>query len=117
MKKFFAAALVLVLMTPAIALLCHCCPVVKTPSSPISIQKASCHCCEIVDLKRDQGRLPGMGNLVARFEQILDSKVLSPVEGFVPSDFQNHDFGQDRAGPVRFSSETPLYLTHRTLRL
>ena len=117
MKIFFSGLLILVLIAPAMGLLCHCCPDGALKSSELSIQSDPCNCCSASEVKRDNARFERTENLIPVSIRIPILRVSSQNQGLIVFASANQDSYPQVLGPPLFSSHTPLYLAGGILQI
>lgn len=108
MKKIFTLSLILVLAAPLTGFICDCYPM--NPASPLesSIQSPSCDCCPAMNLKRDQGPILKIGNLVPVLLYLQLPQVSAEGKTLTRPAISDLALTNQALGPPLFSSPTPL---------
>jgi len=119
-RKIISLSLVLILLGPALGLLCSCCPSAEasTPSVPI-LTSEECGCCS--EAAQIQGEKLGVNRnptswFLSSFQRVFSilALIVSPsLDGLLVSFSGKHH----NSGPPARSSEIPLFLSLRNLRL
>lgn len=116
MKKAIVLLMVLILTGPTIGLACDCCPMTGPTSDHSQIVRAAHDCCPMIDMNRERCGVERTNDIsLPIFSETLASIVTLNSEIFSILSFSNSSLNEEKS-PL-FSSETPLYLTYRSLRL
>src|SRR3989338_2947382 len=115
MKRILAVLLVLILVSPTVGFACHCCSLKSTPDG-FSFERTQHDCCQTVSFTKDNCSNQEIKNLIPNHSQNLISHDFSFL-GFSTSNFADSKRLTNKLGPPAFSSQIPLYLANRALRL
>lgn len=117
MKKLLVFSLVLFLIGPAIGWACECCPTIETAPTSLPILSAHHDCCPMLDVRGERCGIKRTESPLLVSQRILIPQVSSPGIPLQISEFSKPIFTGSPVGLPFVFSETPLYLTHRVLRI
>jgi len=110
-RKIASLFLILFLISPVMGITCPCCPAPASSSTMLAIGSEDC-CCEFLEVSRDPLKTERIEKPLQIFERILTFSIAWVSGLSVALEFSS---SSPTSSPP--ASETPLYLTHRVLRL